>query len=172
MTIVLAATSAGLFGFGTYLLLQRQLTRIVIGLAMLSHGANLLIVMSRGGRGNPTFIGTADVSSMVDPLPQAFVLTAIVIAFGTTSLLLALAYRSWVITHDDEVEDDVEDRLVQLRQEAKEVDALAAAAADEVDYDQLEDNEDDQDHAGRPEPSPSASGAVGETDPARTEEAT
>ena len=45
-----------------------------------------------------------------DPLPQALVLTAIVISFGVTALLLALAYRSWLLTGDDEVEDDVEDR--------------------------------------------------------------
>lgn len=145
MTIALAAAAAALFGCGTYLLLQRQLTRIVIGLAMLAHGANLLIVMSRGGPANPTFVGGgADESSMLDPLPQAFVLTAIVIAFGTTSLLLALAYRSWMITHDDEVEDDIEDRLVGLRHEAKEVDALAAAAADIVDYERLEDDSGDK----------------------------
>lgn len=138
MTIVLAAAAAALFGCGTYLLLQRQLTRIVIGLGLLAHGANLLIVMSRGGRSNPTFIGGGDESAMLDPLPQAFVLTAIVIAFGTTSLLLAIAYRSWVITHDDEVEDDLEDRLILQRQEVKEVDALAAAA--DIDYETLEDD--------------------------------
>lgn len=140
MTVALAAAVAALFGCGTYLLLQRQLTRIVIGLALLAHGANLLIIMSRGGPAEPTFIGSGDESSLLDPLPQAFVLTAIVIAFGTTSLLLALAYRSWVMTQDDEVEDDIEDRLVALRHEAKEVDALAAAEAHMADYETLEDD--------------------------------
>jgi multicomponent Na+:H+ antiporter subunit C len=140
MTVVTAAAAAALFGCGTYLLLQRQLTRIVIGLALLAHGANLLIVMSRGGPANATFVGSSEESSLLDPLPQAFVLTAIVIAFGTTSLLLAMAYRSWVMTHDDEVEDDIEDRLVALRHEAREVDALAAAEADVVDYETLEDD--------------------------------
>lgn len=137
MNIALAATIAALFSCGTYLMLQRQLTRIVVGLAFLAHGANLVIVFSRGGAATPTFIGSADQEAMLDPLPQAFVLTAIVIAFGTTALLLALAYRSWVITHDDEVEDDVEDRLVQLRQVAKEVDALAAAETE--DFETLDD---------------------------------
>lgn len=139
MTVVLAAAAAALFGCGTYLLMQRQLTRIVIGLGMLAHGANLLIVMSRGGRANPTFVDGAAESSMLDPLPQAFVLTAIVIGFGTTSLLLAIAYRSWEITHDDEVEDDVEDRMILHRQEDKEVDAFAAAAeSDDETLDDLE----------------------------------
>ena len=49
---------------------------------------------------------------MADPLPQALALTAIVISFGITAFLLALAYRSWVLRSDDEVEDDVEDRRI------------------------------------------------------------
>lgn len=134
MTVVVATVVAVLFGCGTFLMLQRQLTRVVVGLAFLAHGANLLIVFSRGGRAGPSFIGTAEEGAMLDPLPQAFVLTAIVIAFGTTALLLALAYRSWVITHDDEVEDDVEDRLVQQRKEAKETDALAAAVSEDYEH--------------------------------------
>jgi multicomponent Na+:H+ antiporter subunit C len=129
VTIVLAAAAASLFGCGAYLLMQRQLTRILIGLALLAHGANLLIVLSAGGRGEPTFIGTGDEAGFLDPLPQAFVLTAIVITFGVTGFLLALAYRSWVLTHDDEVQDDLEDRLVARRTEAEDVaDARAAAA--------------------------------------------
>jgi multicomponent Na+:H+ antiporter subunit C len=48
----------------------------------------------------------------VDPLPQALALTAIVITFGVTSYLLAMAYRSWVLTNSDEVEDDLEDRRI------------------------------------------------------------
>jgi multicomponent Na+:H+ antiporter subunit C len=133
VTTVLAALAAALFGSGTYLLLQRQLTRILIGLGLLSHGANLLILLAAGGRGVPTFIGTGDEDELLDPLPQAFVLTAIVITFGATAFLLALAYRSWVLTHDDEVQDDVEDRLVARRTRADEVeDALAALAAQEA----------------------------------------
>ena len=46
MTIVLAVVAAGLFGIGTYLLLQRKLSRIIIGLALLTHGANLLFIMA------------------------------------------------------------------------------------------------------------------------------
>ena len=46
---------------------------------------------------------------MSDPLPQALVLTAIVISLGTTAFLLAMAYRSWQLTGHDDVQDDVED---------------------------------------------------------------
>src|SRR5690606_39515382 len=57
---------------------------------------------------------------MVDPLPQALALTAIVITFALTTFLLALAFRSWVLLGHDEVQDDVEDRRVAVR-EAREI---------------------------------------------------
>ena len=111
MTVVLAAVAAALFGLGTYLLLQRTLSRIIIGLGLLTHGANVLLITA-GNRGDPPIIGVGDQSSFADPLPQALALTAIVITFGVTCLLLALAYRSWLLTRDDEVQDDVGDRAV------------------------------------------------------------
>jgi multicomponent Na+:H+ antiporter subunit C len=111
MTVLLAATAAALFGIGTYLLLQRKLSRIIIGLGLLTHGANILLITA-GRRGAPPLIGPADADAFADPLPQALALTAIVITFGVTALLLALAYRSWLLTADDEVEDDVGDRAV------------------------------------------------------------
>lgn len=131
MTIVGAGAAAALFGCGTYLLLQRQLSRILIGLALMAHGANLLILLSAGGRGRPTFIGLDGAQELLDPVPQAFVLTAIVITFGVSSFLLALAYRSWILTRDDEVEDDVEDRLVAIRRGPTEESVDLAAAAED-----------------------------------------
>jgi multicomponent Na+:H+ antiporter subunit C len=106
MTLLLAIAAAVLCSCGTYLVLQRQLSRIVIGVGLLGHGANTLLILSAGGRGRPPF-GGGDVT---DPLPQALVLTAIVITFGVIAFLLALAYRSWVVTRHDDVEDDLEDR--------------------------------------------------------------
>ena len=112
MTVMLAATAAALFGIGTYLLLQRKLSRIIIGLSLLTHGANVLLITG-GRRGDPPLIRPGrSASTFADPLPQSLALTAIVITFGVTTLLLALAYRSWLLTHDDEVEDDVGDRAV------------------------------------------------------------
>lgn len=111
MTIVLAATAAMLFGIGTYLLLQRQLSRIIIGLGLLTHGANILLITA-GRRGDPPIIGESAADAFADPIPQALALTAIVITFGVTTLLLALAYRSWLLTSDDEVQDDLADRRV------------------------------------------------------------
>jgi multicomponent Na+:H+ antiporter subunit C len=112
MTVVLAATAAALFGIGTYLLLQRKLSRIIIGLGLLTHGGNVLLITA-GRRGEPPIIGVGDPGLFADPLPEALALTSIVITFGVTALLFALAYRSWLLTRDDEVQDDVGDRTVR-----------------------------------------------------------
>jgi multicomponent Na+:H+ antiporter subunit C len=111
---MLAATAAALFGVGTYLLLQRKLSRIIIGLGLLTHGANVLLITA-GRRGRPPIIDEGSTADFADPLPQALALTAIVITFGVTILLLALAYRSWLLTRDDEVQDDVGDRGIAQR---------------------------------------------------------
>jgi multicomponent Na+:H+ antiporter subunit C len=105
---MLATAASALFGLGTYLLLQRKLSRIIVGLGLLTHGANVLLIAA-GQRGDPPIIGAGG-DRLADPMPQALALTAIVITFGVTSLLLALAYRSWLLTRDDEVRDDVGDR--------------------------------------------------------------
>lgn len=140
MTVVLAAAAAVLFGSGTYLLLQRELTRIVLGLTLLAHGANLFILLGAGRRGHPSFVGSGE-TDLLDPLPQAFVLTAIVITFGVTTFLLGLSYRSWVLTRDDVVQDDVEDRRVASRRDLdEEVADMAAveAAREEAERDDAE----------------------------------
>jgi len=112
MSVLLAFTAAALFSLGTWLLLQRRLTRIVIGIGLIGHGTNILLITSGGGGGIPPVIGKGDKEDFADPLPQALALTAIVITFGVTAFLLAMAYRSWQLTHDDVVADDLEDRLI------------------------------------------------------------
>ena len=112
MSVLLALTAAALFSLGTWLLLQRRLTRIVVGLGLIGHGTNILLLTSGGGGGIPPVIGKGDKEDFADPLPQALALTAIVITFGVTAFLLAMAYRSWQLTHDDVVADDLEDRLI------------------------------------------------------------
>jgi multicomponent Na+:H+ antiporter subunit C len=106
-----------LFAVGSYLLMERSLTRIVLGVGVLGNGVNLLIVVAGGPEGGAPIIGRPGEQS--DPLPQALVLTAIVIGFALMAFLLALAWRSWTITDDDEVEDDIEDRLVARRDERR-----------------------------------------------------
>ena len=120
MIVALAVAVGALYAVGTYLLLQRNLTRIVIGLAIMGHGANLLFLAAGGRAGRAPIIGSGREGEFADPLPQAMALTAIVITFGVAAFLLALAYRSWLLRHDDEVEDDVEDRRIARRSQKKE----------------------------------------------------
>lgn len=127
MSVLLAFTAAVLFGLGTWLLLQRRLTRIVIGLGLIGHGTNILLLTSGGGGGLPPVIGKGDKEDFADPLPQALALTAIVITFGVTAFLLAMAYRSWQLTHDDVVADDLEDRLIAASRRDSQVADVEAA---------------------------------------------
>ena len=112
MILVLALLVGALYAVGTFLLLQRTLTRVVIGLAIMGHGANLLLLLAGGRAGRAPIVDGPGGGAFADPLPQALALTAIVITFGITAFLLALAYRSWLLRSDDEVEDDVEDRRI------------------------------------------------------------
>ena len=137
--LVVALLIGVLYAVGTYLVLQRTLTRVVLGLGLLGHGANLLLLQAGGAGGLAPFVtsaGGATVGTTADPLPQAMVLTAIVITFGVTAFLLAMAYRSWLLTGADEVQDDVEDRRVQALGEQVEARRLADRAADRDDVDE------------------------------------
>jgi multicomponent Na+:H+ antiporter subunit C len=113
VSVLLAAAAAVLFGIGTYLVLQRKLSRIIIGLGLLSHGGNTLM-LAAGRRGVEPLIGAGGEHNrdLADPLPHALALTSIVITFGVSALLLAMALRSWILTSDDEVQHDVADTMV------------------------------------------------------------
>lgn len=112
MSLVVALTAGVLFGTGTYLLLQKLLSRIIVGLGLIAHGANLVLLGSGGEPGRPPVLTPGAEGPLSDPVEQALVLTAIVITFGVTAFLLALAYRAWDQRGGDEVEDDVEDRRI------------------------------------------------------------
>lgn len=87
------------------LVLQRGLVRTALGLLLLGHAVNVLLVLSGGSsrRGVP-FVGHAGAAA--DPLPQAFALTAIVISFGITAFILALAARLNEVTGSDDPEEE------------------------------------------------------------------
>lgn len=104
-----------LFGVGAYLLMDRSLTRIALGVGVLGNGVNVLIISAGSDVGEAPIIGRD--GTLTDPLPQALVLTAIVIGFALLTFLMTLAWRNWTISGNDEVEDDVEDRLVARRAE-------------------------------------------------------
>lgn len=127
MSVLLAFAASVLFALGTWLLLQRRLTRIVVGLGLIGHGTNILLLTSGGGGGIPPVIGKGNEADFADPLPQALALTAIVITFGVTAFILAMAYRSWQLTHDDVVADDLEDRLIERRRGRNELEDIERA---------------------------------------------
>lgn len=114
---------------GVYLLLERSLTRILIGVLLAGNGVNLLFLVASGAAGGAPIIGETPAEGMSDPLPQAMVLTAIVITLGMTAFVLTLVYRSFQLNNNDEVVDDVEDRKILELAEAD----LASASYDESD---------------------------------------
>lgn len=109
---------------GVYLLLERNLTRMLLGLLLVGNAINLLIMTVGGPSGNPPIFGrtAANRTGTADPLAQGMILTAIVISMGVAAFVLALAYRSYRLTTDEEVEDDAEDTRVsqQTEDEAEE----------------------------------------------------
>ncbi|WP_405217907.1 Na(+)/H(+) antiporter subunit C [Agrococcus sp. Ld7] len=116
-TLVLAVAGGILIAAGIYLLLERSLMRILAGVMLASNGVNLLFLVSSGPAGLAPIVGE-DPELIADPLPQAMVLTAIVISLATSAFLLAMSYRSFQLEGHDEVADDVEDAIVRRRAEA------------------------------------------------------
>jgi multicomponent Na+:H+ antiporter subunit C len=112
-SVALILAAAAMIGCGVYLLLERSLSRVLVGLVMLGNGVNLLFLVAGGPAGRAPITGGDDPAPISDPLPQALVLTAIVISLGTTAFVLAMAYRSWQLTGHDDVQDDVEDAAIR-----------------------------------------------------------
>jgi multicomponent Na+:H+ antiporter subunit C len=98
-----------LFGTGTYMILRRSIVKLVLGLMLLTHGANLLLFTVGGlSQGTPPLLGGDTLSgAFSDPLPQALILTAIVIGFGLTAFTLVLAYRVDQAAGTDNLEEMV-----------------------------------------------------------------
>lgn len=141
-SLTLLLVAGFLVGAGVYLLLERTLSRIFIGLGLITHGVNVLILASGGAAGRPPLLGQESASAMSDPLPQAMMLTSIVLSLGTTAFGLALAYRSWRLSGHDEVVDDIEDRWVFQRAESEaalltqtDVEATTGGEDADIDYD-------------------------------------
>ncbi|HOK47206.1 MAG TPA: Na(+)/H(+) antiporter subunit C [Bryobacteraceae bacterium] len=125
MILVLVIVIGVLFGAGTYLVLHRTLTRLALGIGLWTYAANALLLLSGGRAGRPPLVDGERASGFADPLPQAMILTAIVIGFGMTAFLLALAYRSWTHTGNDEAEDDIEDRRIAALAHERPVEVTA-----------------------------------------------
>jgi multicomponent Na+:H+ antiporter subunit C len=118
----------GLTSVGVYLLLERGLTRMLLGLLLIGNAVNLLILMVGGPSGNPPVRGTISdgETATADPLAQGMILTAIVISMGIAAFVLSLIYRTYRLTTDEEVVNDPEDtRVSQLTDD--ELEALDEA---------------------------------------------
>lgn len=116
VSLVLIVVMAVLFACGVYAMLERSLTRVLIGFLLLGNATNLLLLIVMGKPGVAPFFGAAaSPEDMSDPLPQALTLTAIVITFAVSAFLLALIYRSWQLGQADTVEDDAEDIAIRER---------------------------------------------------------
>jgi multicomponent Na+:H+ antiporter subunit C len=110
--LVLCVLAGVLAAVGVYLLLERSLSRALLGLILFGNGANLLFLVASGRAGQAAIVGRTAVEAMSDPLPQAMVLTAIVITLGMTAFILAMAHRSWQLARTDDVADDAEDTRI------------------------------------------------------------
>jgi len=133
--LVLVATIGVLFATGVYLLLSRSISRALLGVVLLGNGANLLFLVAAGRAGRAPIVGLGPEEEMTDPLPQAMVLTAIVITLGMTAFILAMAHRSWQLSRSDTVEDDLEDVRILKKAEADDLtesDFVENASGDDI----------------------------------------
>jgi len=107
MEILLAIVVGILYTAGVYLMLRRSILKFIIGLIFMSNATNLLVFLSAGlVSGSPVFVDGKKVDSllMADPLPQALVLTAIVIGLGIVVFTLALKYKFFELTGTDDLD--------------------------------------------------------------------
>ncbi|MEE4286130.1 MAG: NADH-quinone oxidoreductase subunit K [Mariniphaga sp.] len=107
MEILLAIVVGILYTAGVYLMLRRSILKFIIGLIFMSNATNLLVFLSAGlVSGSPVFVDGKKVNSvlMADPLPQALVLTAIVIGLGIVVFTLALKYKFFELTGTDDLD--------------------------------------------------------------------
>ena len=109
MHVVLAFVIGGLYAVGLYLMLRRNFAKLILGLAILTNASNLLIFTVGGlTRARPPIVpegATAPPPVVADPLPQALILTAIVIGFGVLAFAMVLAYRTYQAVASDDLDD-------------------------------------------------------------------
>lgn len=108
MTVMLALAVGGLYAAGLYMMLRRSLVKLLVGLILLSHAANLLIFTAAGlSRGGAPLVLEGQTSLQprtADPLPQALVLTAIVIGFGVLAFAITLVHRAHQAAGSDDLD--------------------------------------------------------------------
>lgn len=142
--IVLLALVGVLYTAGVYLILERSLTRVLLGILVLGNATNVLVVVAGGRAGDPPLVGSFPEESMSDALVQALVLTAIVITLGVTAFLLSLIHRAWTLEREDDLTEDAEDRSVRRRlargeqEDEEELDTTGCENTSDTDPDDTE----------------------------------
>lgn len=108
MELVLPVVVGALYAAGLYMMMRRSMIKLILGLALLSHAANLLIFTAGGlTRARPPIVpegASEPAAPYADPLPQALILTAIVISFGVLAFSLSLVYRAWRTIGTDDLD--------------------------------------------------------------------
>lgn len=134
VSLALVVVMAVLFACGVYLILERSMTRVLLGILLLGNAANLLILIVAGAPGSAPIVGGESDERMSDPLPQALALTAIVITFSVSAFLLALIYRSWRLAQGDDLADDAADIAVRTERAGSEFVADPVATSDDSEF--------------------------------------
>jgi len=137
--ITLILVAATMLGTGVYLLLARSIVRALVGFLLMGNGINVLYLVASGPAGEVPILGEGNGGDISDPIPQALVLTAIVITLALTAFVLSLAHRAWQLGRDDLLEDDEESARIHRRAEENDVsgdseddaDVIAAEFAEE-----------------------------------------
>ncbi|WP_340012491.1 Na(+)/H(+) antiporter subunit C [Paenibacillus sp. FSL H7-0690] len=110
MELIIALAIGVLFSVGVYLVLSKSLLRILLGTTLITHGVHLLLLTMSGLKTGAAPLLGEEAEAFVDPLPQALILTSIVISFGVTAFFIVLAYRTYRSTGTDDVEGTKEER--------------------------------------------------------------
>ncbi|MEV0028611.1 Na(+)/H(+) antiporter subunit C [Nocardia sp. NPDC050793] len=105
---------------GVYLILERAVSKMLLGMILFGNAVNLLILTVGGPDGEPPIGDGEDAEGMADPLAQAMVLTAIVITMGLAAFVLSLAYRSYMLTTTDDVQNDPGDAEVATQRDRED----------------------------------------------------
>lgn len=131
VSLVLVVAMTVLYACGVYLMLERSMTRVLLGFLLVGNATNLLIFLMVGEPGAaPIVTEQTTAAEITDPLPQALILTAIVITFGVSAFLMALIYRSWRLARADAVTDDEADVAMRAGIPSVTPEATDAATAD------------------------------------------
>ena len=136
MILYAAVVISVVFASGTFLLLQRDATRVVVGIVLVSNSAVLFIIAAGLTRGVPPIYPLENPDSVSDPLVQAMALTALIIGFGIAALLLAMVYRLYTSHRTVDLEEiaDVEMRQAEALEKGDdpEVEEVPAEVPEEV----------------------------------------